>query len=331
MQAATAAHMEPSFGKSPTAERTLDRRKLLCDALIVLAITAAAALLCIRFNINELLFDWTRRFEHAQFDELPMVLLILAIGFVWFAARRYREAGVVLAGQRRIDARLSAALAENRRLAQQYLGVQEAERKKLARELHDELGQYLNAIKIDAVSMRDGQSDDATTIADMSGAIVRNVDHVYAVVTELIRRLRPVGLDELGLSAAIEHDIEQWRRRLPDVQITLATQGEFGDLGEQAKLTAYRIVQESLTNIAKHAEARHVSVQLTRSQVDCTEADLDEMAIRIADDGRGTDLRKPTLGFGLAGMRERVEMQGGRFEVRSSSARGFELCASFPA
>jgi hypothetical protein len=95
-----------------------------------------------------------------QLDELPAVILVIAISLIWFASRRYFEANRQLRLRRAAEAQLAEALAENKRLAQQYLDVQEYERKALARDLHDELGQYLNAIKLDAVSIREAQAAD---------------------------------------------------------------------------------------------------------------------------------------------------------------------------
>jgi signal transduction histidine kinase len=316
------------------------RRPLMRDIAVVIFATLVAALLCVQFDVSEAMFHWTRRFEWLQFDELPAVLLVLACGFVWFAARRYREAGAILAQQRTIDARLSAALQENRCLAQQYVSVQELERKNLARELHDELGQYLNAIKIDAVSMRNAQSSDLATIDATATAIVRSIDHVYGVVAELIRRLRPVALDDLGLVAAIEHCIDQWQRRMPTIRVQLAIDGDLGGLDEQTNLTVYRLTQESLTNAAKHADARRIEINLSRENSggnsggstgsEESTGKIDAVVVHIADDGIGADLTAPRRGFGLVSMRERVEMQGGKFAVRSSLGQGFVLTAHIP-
>jgi signal transduction histidine kinase len=262
-----------------------------------------------------------------QFDELPLVLLVLASGFVWFALRRYREAGATLDRQRVVDARLSAVLAENRRLAHQSVSAQESERRSVARELHDEMGQYLNAIKIDAVAIRDAAARGEGEIRSAAVQIVRNADHVYSVVGELIRRLRPIGLDELGLVAALENCTEQWRRRLPNAELKLSTSGDFSRIGEAANLAIYRIVQECLTNVAKHADARHVAIDLTAFD---SPQGVD-IRLRIADDGQGMDLRDARAGFGLVSMRERVEMQGGRFDIASTPGAGFTLSASFTA
>src|ERR1700730_13548118 len=209
------------------------------DTVVVVVATAAMAVLCVRFDFSEALRRWTAPWERFQLDELPAVLLVLAIGLAWFAARRYGEAGRELRRRQRVEAQLEAALTDNRRLSQQYVRLQEAERKSLARELHDELGQYLNVIKLDAVAIRDGRLTDPTTLREQAGAIVTNGNHIHTVLTSLIRQLRPVGLDELGLGAALEHCIDTWRPRLPDVRLGVGLGGGVWGVTEAVSLARY--------------------------------------------------------------------------------------------
>jgi len=282
------------------------------------------AVLCAQFDFSEALRRWTAPWERFQLDELPAVLVVLAAGLAWFAARRYGDAGRELRRRKAAEAQLAAALTDNRRLSQQYVQLQEAERKSLARELHDELGQYLNVIKLDAVGIRDAGS---APQRERTEAIVANCNHIYTVLTGLIRRLRPVGLDELGLEAALEHCIDTWRPRLPGVKLTLAMAGEFGDLSEPVTLTVYRVVQEGLNNVAKHASATQVTVRLERAG---SGTEDDGITITIADDGVGFDTGSPTQGLGLIGMRERLAALAGHMKVKSVPGRGFELRAWLP-
>ncbi len=292
------------------------------DALIVIAVTIGAAVLSVHFNFSEKLQRWTAPWERIQLDELPGVLWVLSLGLTWFAVRRYREAGSDLLRRRAAEAQLAAALADNRRLSQQYVQIQEAERKGLAQELHDELGQYLNAIKLDAVSIRDVRLADEAAVRDRSAAIVANCNHIHDALAALIRQLRPVGLDELGLVAAVEHCIDAWRPRLAPAELRLSSSGELTDLPEAVALTAFRLVQEALTNIAKHASAKHVTVQLERS--------ADQVEILVADDGVGAAPSSPTRGLGLIGMRERVAALQGDLAVATAPGRGFRLTARIP-
>ena len=292
------------------------------DTIAVALATAIMAVVCVQLDVSEALRRWTAPWERFQLDELPAVLVVLAVGLAWFAARRYAEAGRELRRRELAEAQLEVALTNNRRLSQQYVQLQEAERKSLARELHDELGQYLNVIKLDAVGMRDGHLSGVAVLHERAEAIVANCNHIHGALTALIRQLRPVGLDDLGLEAALEHCVDTWRPRLAAVNLDLAVSGELGDLGEVATLTVYRVIQEGLNNIAKHACAGQVTLRVERA--------ADIISITIADDGVGTDPNAGTHGLGLIGMQERLAALDGRMEIISAPGEGFELRARIP-
>lgn len=311
------------------ATASIDRRgSAWRDAALVAAGTTAAAVLCAQFNAAELLRGLSAPWEQLQLDELPLVLLVLAAGLSWFAARRYRDAGRQITRRRIAESQLAAALADNRRLSQQYVELQEAERKALARELHDELGQYLNVIKLDAVGIRDRRSMDAQALCDRASAIVANCNHIHGALAQILRELRPVGLDELGLAAALEHCIDTWRARLSGASLELRIRGDLADLPESAALTLYRLVQEGLNNVVKHAAARSIIVELERAR--SSPAGPDAIHLAVIDDGQGVELAFPTRGLGLIGMRERVAALAGELAVRSSPGKGFELRARIP-
>src|SRR6202011_5612878 len=272
------------------------------DMVSIIVVAVAAAFVCAKFNLSEALLNWTRPFERLQLDELPAVLLVVAISLIWFSSRRYFEADRQLRLRRTAETQLEEALAENKRLAQQYVDVQEYERKALARDLHDELGQYLNAIKLDAVSIRESMAADPG-VHDVARAMIVNIDRVYGVVRGLIRQLRPVGFDDLGVTAALEHCVDEWRSRLPLTTIESSISGDFETVDETRGLVLYRLVQEALTNIARHAHATRVEIRIAAGRA----ADAGRcIEILIADDGAGTDLGAPRSGLGLVGMRERV-------------------------
>jgi two-component system, NarL family, sensor histidine kinase UhpB len=123
------------------------------DTLLVIGITAVSFLMAAYFNLNETLYAFTRAGERFQLDELPVGMLVLLVCLIWLSWRRYQHACRELRARQIAEARLAGVLAENRQLTQENVRIQEVERKHLARELHDELGQYLNAIKLDAVSI----------------------------------------------------------------------------------------------------------------------------------------------------------------------------------
>jgi len=303
------------------------RRAHLRDGILVAMVTIAVWVLCGHFNVTEMLRRLTAPYERYQLDELPSVLLVLGLGLTWFATRRYGEARREIVRRKSAEARLAAALADNRRLAQQYVELQEGERKALARELHDELGQYLNVIKLDAVGIRDDQRSPAAAMHQRASTIVENCNHIHGALASLMRELRPTGLDELGLAAALEHCVETWRARLPGVSLQLSMSGDFTALPESVTVTLYRLVQEALTNVAKHAAARHVAVRLERGN---GRAEVERIDLAVADDGVGIDPGLPTRGLGLIGMRERVLALEGKLTFTSAPGRGFELSAQIP-
>ena len=199
----------------------------------------------------------------------------------------------------------------------------------LARELHDELGQYLNVIKLDAVGLlRDDQRSSAGALHQRASAIVENCNHIHGALATLIRELRPAGLDELGLAAAVEHCVQTWRTRLPDLALELSISGDFDDTAGDHRGDLYRLVQEALTNVAKHAAAHRVDIRLERLAGGGAAADGIE--VTVADDGVGTTAGAPTRGLGLIGMRERVMALQGKLAFTSTAGQGFELSARIP-
>lgn len=296
------------------------------DIGIVIGVTLLAAVLFVRLELMETFFDSTRAWEHLQLDELPVTLLVLVGGLAWFSWRRYRETRRELIARKAAETQLASLLQDHRRLTQQHLTRQESERKALARELHDELGQYLNAMKTDAVTIQRRATSDAA-VHRAATAIASHCDHVHESVRALIGRLRPIGLDVLGLRAALEHYFELVRGTTPQRMLSFHLEGDLDALNDSASLTIYRLIQEGLTNVSRHAGARSVAVSVARSG----EAVSDHIAVSVVDDGRGADPHARTLGLGVLGMRERVEALGGELTIRTSPGAGFEIHARIPA
>lgn len=298
------------------------------DAALVAVITVLTFLLSAHFQLTESVYALTRHWEHFQVDELPAGMLALSVCLIWLSMKRYRHARRELLARRIAETRLADALSQNRRLARESLRIQEVERKHLARELHDELGQYLNAIKLDAVSIADSGGSDTRFSTDAAQAIIRAVDHVHVAVSNMIGRLRPVGLDELGLAAAIEHCVDHWRQRLPDTRFVVSVRGNFAGLGESLTLTVYRLIQEGLTNIYKHSGA--TQAQITLERITAGQGGPDELHLMVADDGHGMDPGAHVSRFGLSGMRERVELSGGTFVLASAPGQGLKFAVRLP-
>jgi two-component system sensor histidine kinase UhpB len=294
------------------------------DFAVVVLVAIVAVVVSIWFDVSEVIAAWTRPRERLQLDELPGVLLVIAMALVWFSWRRYIEARQQLNLRRAAEARLTEALAENQRLALKYVDSQESERKALARDLHDELGQFVNAIKLDAVAVRDSAALHAP-IATIARAMIQNIDRVYDALGGLIRQLRPVGFDNLGLLAALEHCVEEWRIRLPAISIEMSTAGNLEPLDETCALVVFRLVQEALTNVARHSEATQARILIERPDAGRG------VQVVIVDNGRGADLSVPRTGLGLIGMRERVAALGGSITLASGIGEGFKVMASIPA
>jgi signal transduction histidine kinase len=298
------------------------------DLAAMAAATGLFAVVSARFELGERIAMVTRPWERYQLDELPGVLLFMAVGFAWFVWRRMREARAALRRKEAVEAALTSALAENRRLERANVKIQEEERKNLARELHDELGQYMNAIKVDAVYLRDANPLDGAEVKRCASMIIGIVDHLQSIVHDIIRRLRPPGLDELGLAAAIEHCLDGWRRRLPSVNFDCHVGAGLTDLSEAVNMTLYRLVQEALTNVSRHARASHVAISLEQHPSAFNGGG--SVVLRIVDNGAGTrGSAAPGTGLGLVGMRERVESLGGAFEA-SNVDGGFRIAAQLP-
>lgn len=217
---------------------------------------------------------------------------------------------------------LAVLLKENQALARHAMQVQEEERRNIAREVHDEMGQYLTAIRLELASL---PKDKQHPLAEFAARINSHVEHIQQAVRGLIHRLRPTALDAHGLVEAIEQLVSEWKKQHPAIECQLALDKSCLSLPEKTSIVAYRIVQESLTNIARHAHASHISIKLIRTRGILS----DTLTIEVHDDGVGFNPHLPRAGFGLSGMRERVEAEGGVFNVRSRE-KGVVISATLP-
>ncbi|MES9847364.1 MAG: ATP-binding protein, partial [Candidatus Thiodiazotropha sp.] len=208
---------------------------------------------------------------------------------------------------------------ENRQLNKRLLSVQESERRHLSRELHDELGQSISAIKAMAVTLKlqaDGKPESAN-------AIIGVCNHMYGVVRDMMNRLRPVALEELGMVTAIERLVDGWNGRQEECFCALTISGKFDGVDEDTAITLYRIVQEALTNVAKHAAAEKIEIRLERNAEDL-------ITLYIRDDGHGFDQSSRHKGMGLLGMRERVEALNGKISLASEPDQGVSIDIHLP-
>ncbi len=220
----------------------------------------------------------------------------------------------------RLEAQVRHRTSELTQLARHLQNAREDERAHLARELHDELGALLTAAKLDAARLRHGLGKMAPEVNQRFTHLVGAIDQVIALKRRIIEDLRPSSLSNLGLTASLEILAREFSER-SGVEVT--TSLEPVELDEASQLTVYRLVQESLTNVAKYAEARQAEITLRNYG--------GHVEIDVRDDGKGFDLAqaRPST-HGLAGMRHRVEAAGGRLQVASSPGKGTHVAAVLP-
>ncbi len=218
-------------------------------------------------------------------------------------------------------------LKENRVLTRSLFDAQEKERRHIARELHDELGQWLTAIQAEAHAICN-ISPPESEIFDSAKAISESASAVHEVVRGMLRNLRPNLLDELGLADSLREKQRQWCRTHPGVICEFNLDAPLAGLSENINITVYRLIQEALNNVATHSQASRVTVTLQRE----AENDPDEevLMLNVEDDGVGFDTAQPTTGMGLLGMRERVIAAGGGFVMYSEPGKGTHIHASLP-
>ena len=228
---------------------------------------------------------------------------------------------VDVTASREAEQRSQDLLRQNRLLTQRLFRLQESERRHLARELHDELGQWLTAIQAEAAAICSSPgAEREPKIYTNAQAIGNSATEVQSVIRRILRRLRPSLLDELGLPESLQEQAIQWCKHHSKIVCDLQLDGELGNLPESLNITVYRLVQEALNNVANHAQASHVKVWLRRVPGEASEPEY--LLLTVQDDGKGMDLRLPLKGLGMPGMRERAIASGGEFMSHSAPGQG---------
>ena len=211
-----------------------------------------------------------------------------------------------------------------RKLSLKILAAQETERRWLSMELHDGVLQSLAAVHIflqtelqGLTSQLPGQTFEKLRLA------VRTVGEVMRDMREVVANLRPPMLDDIGLEAALRALVKKCLLPCPAIRARISIEvGETG-LYEEQKIICYRILQEALSNAARHSQARNLNVEVSQ--------DRDGLAVDVQDDGVGFDPAAPRLeGVGIESMRERVRLVGGRFQLEAAPGRGVRLRAYLP-
>src|SRR3954467_2687249 len=218
-----------------------------------------------------------------------------------------------------LAATLGNAVDDKRRLAERVVSLQDVERKEIARELHDEFGPYLFALRAHASALtriEDGKAPTVEATRKHGSAILEQVNALQQSNRRVLEKLRPAGLTELGLHEALGALLRLWGESHPDVAIETAISPSLGDTGETADLTIYRTIQEALTNVFRHAGATTVNVTVEPVEPPSGLTGRGGALVRVRDNGGG--LRPDhKLGFGLTGMRERILALGGSLTIAS--------------
>lgn len=219
---------------------------------------------------------------------------------------------------------------DNRALVQRMIGVQEQERRDIARDLHDEIGPFLFTARasIGALARKAAsQSVDPAQLAADCARIDTQIAALQEINRRILARLRPPALEEMGLTVALAALASGWRAAHPEIDLRLSSEKAPEGLDDNVALAAYRVVQEGLTNAYRHAGASRIEVMIDQADA--------ALRVTVQDNGAGAGLSPvesvgPGLGLGLRGMQERVAALGGALRIERSAGGGVRLVATLP-
>jgi signal transduction histidine kinase len=239
--------------------------------------------------------------------------LVLSLGSAVYILRLEREA------QRRYR-ELARSRLELRQLSERLVDAQEAERRSISRELHDEVGQSLGAVLVDLGHVSTRLSPEEAPLRERLDRVKGVVENTVQSVRNIALLLRPSMLDDLGLVAALEWQAREISRRGP-MEVDVQSEGISESLPDEYKTCIYRLVQEALNNASRHAAAHSAGVTARQT--------AEKIIVAVRDDGRGFDPQK-TRGLGILGMHERVTRLGGTLTIESQLEHGTVLTAELP-
>lgn len=210
----------------------------------------------------------------------------------------------------------------NDRLKTEVLKAQENERSHLARELHDEMGQYLTAIHMHASILK--QLKEPQSIHESADVIDELACNMLDLIHGKLEQLRGGKVIDFkhDLATQLQQLVNEWLLSNSEISITTSINGDFSDVDNEILLSVYRVIQECLTNISRHAKASNVNVTVDKV--------AGFVALDISDDGIGFDLEKTVTGFGVKGMKERVVLCNGSYSIETSQGAGTHISVSLP-
>lgn len=298
------------------------------DLIVVVTLTVIAFLVAARFELHELFSRSVADLERWQVDELPATLTVLIAGLAWFAWRRWREGARWLEARRRAEAQASELLESNRHLARRLFSLQEEERRALARDLHDEFGQAVHLIRVEAAYLGN-LGNTGNREADAALRRIREAgEDLNRLLRGMLDDLRPSLLDTMGLESALQDLCAGWSER-SGIPCRVDTHALPQDLDNRlpagAAIALYRAVQEGLLNIMKHSGAHEARVMLRLPQAPGGMLELD-----IADDGCGLANIAAAGQLGLLGMGERLVAVGATMALESEAGQGLTIRIHLP-
>jgi signal transduction histidine kinase/tetratricopeptide (TPR) repeat protein len=227
------------------------------------------------------------------------------------------------ADRKRVEDELRSSREQLRNLSRYLQSVREEERSQIAREIHDELGQTITALKLDLLGLKDELTKKGRTLAKKADSMVSLTDRSLQAVHKICGELRPKLLDDLGLAAALEWQVEEFAKRT-GIKCTVRFEPQEITVDPDLSITLFRIFQEALTNIARHAGATRVEASLRRVG--------SKLLLEVGDDGKGITEGQVShpKSFGLVGMRERIRPHGGELKIRGRRGKGTRVTVTVP-
>ena len=255
-----------------------------------------------------------------RFDGTAGDVLVSAIPFTDEAGPLLFVVLIDISERKQAEAELRASHDQIKDLSQHLETIREEERTRIAREIHDDLGAFLAALKMELSWIK--RHSEAAECREKATSLIKETDYVIQSVKNIITDLRPTLLDHLGLYPALEWLVENFSRRNRHIHCVLTLADHELNLDSIRSTAVYRITQEALTNILNHAEATEVAINLQVNQ--------GELVLTIADNGKGISATQSPSGFGMQGMRERAQHFGAELLVESSPESGTLITLKMP-